>query len=517
MYLVTAEEMRRFDAVAIKEYGIPGVVLMENAGRTTYQILKAHMGGDVSGLKAAVVAGPGNNGGDGYVIARYLINHDADVTTFLLSPREKIRGDALINLQILEKMTSRVVEVTNADQLAKAVSYWHDADLIVDAMLGTGLESEVRSPYREAVLGINESRGVCVAVDLPSGLNADSGQIMGAAVKADLTVTYGFMKIGMAVHPGLDQCGHVEVVDISIPSEAIRKTTPLCALYTKPHLHAYRGLRADPQAHKGTFGHLLVVGGSPGKTGAPAMTAMAASRVGAGLVTVGVPASLHGVLETKLTEEMTEPLPETATNCLGAVSTDRILALAKGKNCLVLGPGLSAGDGVGLMLRTVVHSFDGWIVIDADGLNAIGHDLECLRNARARLVLTPHPGEMGRLTGRSTRNVQQDRMGLAGKTATEFGVWVILKGARTLTAFPDGRIVINPTGNPWMASGGQGDVLSGLLGGLLAQGLPADEALPFGVYLHGLAADRIVNRIGPAPVIATDIIRELPETLNSMD
>ncbi|MEW6350383.1 MAG: NAD(P)H-hydrate dehydratase [Thermodesulfobacteriota bacterium] len=516
MYLVTAEEMRRFDAVAISEYGIPGAVLMENAGRTTYQILKDHMGGDVSGLKVAVVAGPGNNGGDGYVIARYLINADAEVVTFLLSPRDKVRGDALINLQVLEKMTSQVVEVTDEDQLADAVSWWHEADVIVDAMLGTGLESEVRSPYLEAVRGMNESRALRVAVDLPSGLHADSGKIMAAAVRADLTVTYGFMKIGMAVHPGLDHCGRVETVDISIPTAAVRKNPPLCTLYDTPDLHAYRRLRRDPEAHKGSFGHLLVVGGSPGKTGAPAMAAMAASRVGAGLVTVGVPASLNGILEIKLTEEMTEPLPETVTSCLGAVSADRILELAQGKSCMVLGPGLSAGDGAGGMVRKVVDTYDGWIVIDADGLNALGEDLEWLRSARARVVLTPHPGEMGRLTGKSSRQVQEERIAVASKTAAEFGVWVILKGARTLTAFPDGRLVINPTGNPWMASGGQGDVLSGLLGGLLVQGLPPDAALPLGVYLHGLAADTIVNRTGPAPVVATDILRELPEVLNSI-
>jgi ADP-dependent NAD(P)H-hydrate dehydratase / NAD(P)H-hydrate epimerase len=246
------------------------------------------------------------------------------------------------------------------------------------------------------------------------------------------------------------------------------------------------------------------------------MAGMAASRIGAGLVTVGVPASLNAILEGKLTEEMTEPLPETRTNCIGSVSTDRILELAKDKGCIVLGPGLSAGDGVGDMIREIVQCYHGWIVIDADGLNAIGGDLGFLKAAGRRVVLTPHPGEMGRLVGKSSGAVQQERLGLARRFSGEFGVWLVLKGSRTILAFPDGRLVVNPTGNPWMASGGQGDVLSGILGGLLAQGLPADEALPIGVYLHGLVADRIVNRVGPAPVLATDIIRELPCTLNSI-
>ena len=587
MYLVSAEEMRRFDVEAIRDYGIPGVVLMENAGRTSFQILKAHSGGNLADKKVAVITGPGNNGGDGYVIARYLLNDHADVTVFLLSPRDKIKGDALINLQILEKMTDRIVEVRGLDELSEACSLWRDADVIIDAMLGTGLQSEVRSPFRDAIAAVNESRALRLAVDLPSGLNADSGRIMGAAVKADLTVTYGFMKIGMAVHPGLDRCGTIHVADISIPSAAVAKAPPLCTLYSGPVQAPYWKLRENARAHKGTFGHVLVVGGSPGKTGAPAMAAMSASRIGAGLVTVGVPVSLTPVYG-KLTEEMTEPLPETCTNCLGAVSIGRVLDLAKGKGCVVLGPGLGAGDGVRDMVEAIVECSGGsrempgneagcnatpavgvgfsparfaapeereeidlsptspvnavgagvpgtltdwkvcptgrslpmqttqWIVIDADGLNAIASDLSFLKAAGGRVVLTPHPGEMGRLVGKSSREVQEDRIGLARKMATELGVWVVLKGARTLTAFPDGRIVVNPTGNPWMASGGQGDVLSGLLGGLLAQGLGPDEAIPFGVYVHGAAADRIVNRVGPAPVLATDIIREVPAVLSAM-
>ncbi|MBM3298561.1 MAG: NAD(P)H-hydrate epimerase, partial [Deltaproteobacteria bacterium] len=306
MYLATAQEMRAFDATAISDYGIPGIVLMENAGRTTFNILRDHFGGDVQGLTVSIVAGPGNNGGDGYVIARYLINHGAVVQTFLLSPREKIKGDALTNLQVLEKMTHDILAVDDAEALEQATGVWLDSDVIVDAILGTGLSAEVRSPYREAILEINRCPGLRLAVDLPSGLEADSGTILGVCVEADITVTYGFPKLGMALYPGVEYCGQVHVVDISIPLPAIEKNPPKAVLCRDLHPTDYLSLRADPQAHKGTFGHLLVVGGSPGKTGAPAMAAMAASRIGAGLVTVCVPASLNPVLEAKLTEEMTE-------------------------------------------------------------------------------------------------------------------------------------------------------------------------------------------------------------------
>jgi len=510
MYLVTAGEMRAFDATAIQDYGIPGAVLMENAGRTTFHILRDYLDEDVRGLKVAVVAGPGNNGGDGYVIARYLINHGADVQTFLLCPREKIKGDALVNLHVLDRMTSRIFPVTDEVAMEHASLVWHRSDVIVDAILGTGLSSEVRSPYREAIEKINDAPTFTLAVDLPSGLNADTGRILGVAVKADLTATYGFRKLGMALQPGVELCGPVEVADISIPVQAIQENPPLTEFYDKPVATEFFRLRSDPEGHKGTFGHLLVVGGSPGKTGAPAMAATAAARMGAGLVTVGVPATLNPILETKLTEEMTEPLPENMPGYLGMESADRILALAEGKQCIVLGPGLSTREGIPELVKTILARYEGWVLIDADGLNALGSNPAALRETRARVVLTPHPGEMGRLTERSSKEVQKDRLGIARETATDYGIRLVLKGAGTVIAFPDGRAVINSTGTPWMASGGQGDVLSGILGGLLAQGIPPEEALPFGVYLHGLAADRIVERVGPAPVPAQDVIGEIP-------
>jgi hydroxyethylthiazole kinase-like uncharacterized protein yjeF len=516
MYLVTAAEMRAFDATAIQDYGIPGVVLMENAGRTTFQMLRKHLGGDVRDLRVAVVAGPGNNGGDGYVIARYLINHGADVGTFLLSPRDKIKGDALINLQILEKMTRNVFEISDSESLEQAICGWHESDVIVDAILGTGLSSEVRSPYKEAIEGINTAPAIVLSVDLPSGLDADAGEVLGCAVKADLTATYGFRKLGTALYPGLIYCGAIELVDISIPLPAVEKNPPQTLLYTVADLEQYHFLRLNAEAHKGNFGHLLVIGGSPGKTGAPAMAARAAARVGAGLVTVGVPTSLNPILEAKLTEEMTEPLPETVTGFLGEASTERILSLAQGKRCMILGPGMSTEEGISELVRTILESYEGWLLIDADGLNALAGDPAILKTTNARVVVTPHPGEMGRLIGKSSSDVQSDRVGIARKFATDYGVWVILKGAGTITASPDGAVTINTTGNPWMASGGQGDALSGILGGLLVQDILPQEALPFGVYLHGLAADNLLEKYGPAPVLATDVIEELRHALGSL-
>ena len=309
-YLVTAEEMREFDSVTIQEYGIPGIVLMENAGRSTFELLNELLEDDQGDVNISVVAGPGNNGGDGYVIARYLVNRGVEVDTFILSPREKIRGDAKANLDILEKIGARIWEIETVDELDQAEEIWADSSIIIDAILGTGLKQDVRSPYREAIEKINSLDAFVLAVDVPSGLDSDTGNIRGVAIEADLTVTYGFQKLGMAMYPGRSLCGQIKVVDISIPQIAVDRRTPLVKLYKDPDLTDYFLLRSDPMAYKGTFGKILIVGGTRGKTGAAAMSARAASRIGAGLVTVAVPESLNSVLENKLTEEMTEPFPD---------------------------------------------------------------------------------------------------------------------------------------------------------------------------------------------------------------
>jgi NAD(P)H-hydrate epimerase len=516
MFLVTADEMRAFDAAAINDYGIPGVVLMENAGRTTFQILNSFFDDDVRELSVSVVAGAGNNGGDGYVIARYLLNHGADVKTFLLSPREKIKGDALINLEVLEKMTSDVFVVQGSELLEEAAHIWQECDVIVDAVLGTGLSSDVRSPFLEAIEKMNQSPAFKLSVDIPSGLDANTGNVLGIAVEADITATYGFPKRGMALYPGVDYCGQIEVVDISIPRPVILNGPPGAELYEVPDDLPFFRIRTDAEAHKGTFGHVLVIGGSAGKTGAPAMAARAAARMGAGLVTVGVPASLNDILEVKLTEEMTEPLPESMPGYLGTECIDRVLALAEGKDCVLLGPGLSTRESIPQLAETVIAEYPGRLVIDADGLNCIAQNTDMLKKKKGIVTLTPHPGEMARLLGISPKEVQDDRIGCAVRTAAEYGVHVILKGARTLTVSPDGYITVNPSGNPWMANGGQGDVLTGVLGGLLAQGIEPDDALPFGVFIHGHAADRIVDKRGSAPVTAGDVLEELSDVIREL-
>ena len=512
-YLVTAHEMRAFDAASISYVGIPGIVLMENAGRSTFLEIKKRFDSKLKGLKVAVIAGPGNNGGDGYVISRYLINHGADVMTYLLSPRDKIKGDALINLNILTKMGGRIYELGSSEHFSRAFSEWRECGLIVDAILGTGLQSEVRSPFREAIAEINLCKCFKVSVDIPSGLDSDTGKIRGVCVRTDLTLSYGFRKIGMALYPGRLVCGEVQVVDICIPESIVLENPPDCRFVNSSDLSKYFNLRLDVEAHKGTFGHVLVVGGAPGKTGAAVMAAKAASRIGAGLVTVAAPQALNKVFENKLTEEMTSPVDSDDFGNWNGESHKQIVRLLEGKDCIVLGPGLSVTDSASKIVESVILEAPCPVVLDADALNCIAGNPKIMAESHGPLALTPHPGEMARLARCSNNDIQTARLETAKSFATKNRLWLILKGAATITASPEGKIFVNSSGNPWMASGGQGDALSGILGGLLAQSLSHDVALPLGVFIHGAVADSMVAGCPGRPVLATDLIERLPTYL----
>jgi|YelNatPaOPRAMG01_1025707.scaffolds.fasta_scaffold00158_40 NAD(P)H-hydrate epimerase len=509
MKLVTAAQMRELDRRTIEEVGVPSLVLMENAGRSTYQILRREFP-DLSG-PVAVLAGRGNNGGDGLVVARYLANQGFPVTVFLLAARDQVQGDALVNLKILDRIGVAVEEVLKEDQLTAVSHRLSRAGLIVDALLGTGLNSPVRGLYAQVIARVNQVRTPVLAVDIPSGLSADTGEPLGAAVEADVTVTYGFPKIGQIVPPGRDYVGRLWQVDISIPPALVQGIRT--ALAEAADLRRLLPLRPFA-SHKGTFGHLVVVAGSEGKTGAATMTAEAGLRTGAGLVTAAVPASLNDILEVKLTEAMTLPLPEAGdARAVGEKALAPLSDFLKDKTAVALGPGLGTHPETQEFIRTLVQECSLPMVVDADGVNALAGRLDLAKKAVGSRVLTPHPGEMARLLGITTREVQVRRLNLAREVAMTHGVWLVLKGAQTVVADPEGRISLNPTGNPVLASGGTGDVLTGLIGGFLAQGLSPWDAARLGVYLHGLAADYLEQVIGPRGHIAGDLLAVFPELL----
>lgn len=508
MRLCSATEMMETDRQAIKERGIPGVVLMENAGRACCRFLD-FVYGDLFPGPILIVAGKGNNGGDGYVIARILGDAGWQVNTIVLGEESDIQGDANIMLQIMKKMLQPVSFISNPLKLKSEFDTCNPA-IIIDAVFGTGLSSAVRGLQAEAISLINCSSAAVLAVDIPSGVNGSNGQILGAAVKADLTVTFDQAKIGHGSRPGSDYVGQLEVVDIGIPQVGRHPLASQVQLVDSSVARQMLPQRMS-MGHKGNFGHLLVVAGSPGKSGAAALSGEAAVRSGCGLVTVAVPASIHDIIEVKLTEAMSCPLVENQ-GLLVPEAAEKVLDLLSERQALAIGPGLGTSDGLKELLCQLLTESQVPIVIDADGLNLLSGQIKCLadRGPDSPIVLTPHPGEMARLTGLSISEIEADRFNVAQAFAQEHGVVVLLKGARTVIAGPDGRVNINASGNDGLASGGSGDVLTGLIGGLLAQGVDSFNAASLGAWLHGRSAELVAAMSGTAGMAASDLLPQLP-------
>ncbi|MSQ47474.1 MAG: NAD(P)H-hydrate dehydratase [Deltaproteobacteria bacterium] len=507
MYVVTAKEMRELEQLTIDHTGIPSSVLMERAGGGATEVLvKAFP--QVDSALVLVFAGKGNNGGDGFVIARALKKQGIACEVFLAAKKEEVTGDALHNLTTFVRLRGRVTEITDSTQYDRLQRQLGSCGLIVDALLGTGLNAPVRGLMADLIEMINASGVPVLAVDIPSGLDADRGVVLGSAIKAALTVTFGYPKLGLVGALGLAQVGRLEVVDIGIAPEALATINPRTTLLTKADMGTrLRGRHAN--VHKGDFGHLLVIAGARGKSGAALMSGGAALRMGTGLVTLGGPASLNTVFSTALMEAMTVPLPEQPD---GSLSFDEqaIAEAVQGKSAIAFGPGVGVSTDTIGVLRWLVMRSEQPLVIDADGLNCLATDPELLREATVPVVLTPHPGEMARLGKSSNAEVQEHRLEVARAFATQHDCYVVLKGARTVIAAPDGKAWINPTGNPGMASGGMGDVLTGVIGGLLAQGYSPTDACCLGVFLHGHVGDRAAQEKGEIGILARDLIEQLP-------
>jgi len=512
MYLVTADEMRQIDIQTTESFGLPSRILMENAGRGASEVLLQRFV-DIKQTKIAIAAGKGNNGGDGFVMARYLAEKSLPVRVYLLTKRDAITGDAAANLYLLQKLNIPVIEILDKRDMNKYKIEMRHQTLWVDAILGTGLTSNVRGIYRDFIEFLNNSGKPILSVDIPSGLNADTGQPCDICVQAHITVTFGFAKCGHHLYPGVTYTGPLEVIDIGIPQYVADKTEPKQYLLSSDMIGDYWINRA-PDAHKGTTGHLLVIAGSTGKTGAAVMTTIAAMRIGSGLVTLGIPRSLNPTLEVQILEAMTCPLPETVNGQLDESSFDIIMDLLIDKKCLAIGPGIGMGDGTYHLFGRIIKESSCPVIIDADGLNHLSGQKDLLKSLKVPVILTPHPGEMSKLTGRSVKDIQKDRIGCARSFAQAYHAYIVLKGARTIIAHPDGSVYINPTGNSGMASGGMGDVLTGLIAGLVTQGYQPEPAIHMAVFLHGMAADTLAENLGPVGFLASDVMNRIPKEIN---
>ena len=528
MKVVTAAEMRQIDQDTIEDIGIPGIVLMETAGSAIVRAIEQHY---PTCQRIGILAGKGNNGGDGIVIARQLAHAGRDVYLFLVSPQESFTGEAHINLQIAKRLTTsfssqtapkgglRIEEVlTNQETSLNQIS---SCELVVDAIFGTGLRGAVRDPIAAVINAINNLPTPILSVDLPSGLDADTGHPLGTCVQADRTVTIGLPKRGLLMHPGAELAGKLEVVDIGFPKQVVDAQDIKVNWTTATQ--ASHWIPPRPAAsHKGSYGRVLVVAGSTGMTGAAALASEAALRAGAGLVTLATPKHLNPILEGLLPEVMTLPLPETEAGSLAVSATSAILEFAeKTKSVLAIGPGLSQHPETVSFVHQLVREnreqgLSLRMVIDADGLNALSQDRNILSLLDRETVLTPHPGEMARLTGASVPTLEKDRIHTAQQFASEHSLTLVFKGAPTVSADANGDAWINSTGNPGMATGGMGDVLTGVIAGLMAQGLSSETAAVLGVYLHGLAGDIAAEALGRHGLIASDVLKAIPQATASL-
>jgi len=511
MKIVTGSEMQTLDRRTIVEARIPGTVLMERAGEGIVRHLEEHYG-PVRGKTITILCGKGNNGGDGLVVARLLHRRRARIHAMLLTPITDLCRDAAAMYRRFVQVAGRaaVVRFRSADQARPLLA---SSDILVDALLGTGLSSVVTGTYREAIELINSAGKPVIAVDIPSGLHADTGAILGQAIRATLTITCGLPKLGLYVDAGIDQAGIIRVVDIGIPPAYVDAIESRTLLLTSDS--AFRSLPERAlSSHKGTFGHVGIIAGSVGKTGAAALAARAALRVGAGLVTVATPSSVNDVLEAKLLEAMTMPLPETKARTLARSGLDRVVAFIQARTAIAIGPGLSTHPETVELVQSLMKHLDRPSVLDADALNALAGRASLLTECKTPPILTPHPGEMARLeVNATTQSVNADRIGTARRFARERGVFVVLKGARTVIARPDGLVAICPTGNPGMATAGTGDVLTGMIAGLLAQGVPAWDAACAATYFHGSAGDLASQHLGQPGMLASDLIAQIPYAL----
>jgi ADP-dependent NAD(P)H-hydrate dehydratase / NAD(P)H-hydrate epimerase len=510
MRILTAAQMREADRYTIDEIGIPALVLMENAGRQVVAAIEAAYEDRLEG-RVAVLCGRGNNGGDGFVVARTLLQRGVDCAVFVIGSVADLRGDARTNLDILGRLGVTVVEINDEQTWELHFSEISRCTLIVDAIFGTGLKTALAGMLETVVADVNAAGIPIVSIDLPSGLSADTPQLIGDCIDASMTVTLAALKLPLILPPAEAHAGDVVIADIGIPAEVIDE---LEGRHIELLTREDAGALIEPRtadSHKGDFGRVLVIAGSRGKTGAAYLAAMGALRAGAGLVTVGTPSSSLPIVASLAPEFMTESLDESDGE-VASTAIERVLTLSE--DVIACGPGLGRGTGAADFVRALLDRAEVPLVLDADALTVLADDPGRLVGREERdVIITPHPGEMARLVGSSADDVQANRIEVASDFATTHHLYVVLKGHRTVIATPEGRIFINPTGNAGMATGGTGDVLTGMIAAFLAQLLDAEAACRLAVFLHGMAGDIAEAQTGEIAMTARDVLEHIGDAI----
>ena len=497
MKLVTAKEMKALDVQAQNDYAMPGILLMDNAAQAVAEAVHEALTA-LEGERVVIFCGGGNNGGDGLGAARWLQSYGVSVRAFIVGVTlDAVQGDAALELAMFTKAGGRVEALSTEDDWVLAELAASKADVLVDALLGTGFHGELEGDVLRACELLNKSEKYILAVDIPTGVNADNGAVCEQAVRADHTVTMALVKTGLLLYPGREYCGDIELADISMPVKLVEKYQSDKYRLTDEIVRELLPLR-KANAHKGDAGRVVICAGSPGYTGAAALASDAAVKAGAGLVSLYTPLSSRDVLAIKLTEVMVHGLLERMPGILGGGAASDVAISAEAADVLAIGPGLGTSESTQEAVRTILQKITTPVVIDADALTALVGHTEILAAMQAQKVLTPHPGEMARLTGLEIAEIEADRINIAKKYAEQWQAIVVLKGAPTVIGCPNGTVYVNSTGNSSLATGGSGDVLTGIIAGLAAQEISLQEAAICGVYLHGLAAELTGIDIGLA-------------------
>ncbi len=503
MKVSRVEEMRNMDAMAIERYGIEDKLLMENAGHASYEVIRRKIG--LHPYKFLVITGSGNNGGDGLVVARKLFSNGANVQILLAGNPEKFKASALMNYEIAKKIK---IPIHPIDSPQQAASFIEQSDVIIDAIFGTGLAREVGGKYRTIIELINRSGKRVISIDIPSGINGNTGQVMGVAVRAEHVITFGLPKIGNLLYPGFEHCGHVHVTHISFPP----------AIYENPNVKvSVNTLHPLPDrpgnAHKGSAGKALFVAGAANYLGAPYFSAEAFLKAGGGLSYLATPKNVAPFIANKGSEIVLQPMEASKEGTLSHENLETILELSQDMRMVVLGPGVSLQSETQEFIRTLARELEKPILIDGDGLSAVSMDLTSIQFRTEPTILTPHPGEMARLTGKTIKEIEENRVDILQETCKKLNAIIVLKGAHSLIGLPDGQVFINLSGNAGMATAGSGDVLTGTIAAMFA--LLNDPALAtrLGVFLHGLAGDLAAQEIGQDGLVAGDILHYLPRAL----
>jgi hydroxyethylthiazole kinase-like uncharacterized protein yjeF len=500
MKVSSVQQMRAMDRYAIEQLGIPEEILMENAGQAAASVLAREIG--IRDKKIAIFCGVGNNGGDGFVVARKIHADGGGVQVFILGNPDKFKGAARTNLDILARLPIEVRAIESVKKIRMDVLHSHG---IVDAIFGTGLDRDVSGFYREAITLIKESGKKVLSLDIPSGINGDTGEIMGVAVRADYTVAFGLPKSGNLLYPGYERCGKLYVCHISFP----------------PSLHNRDGIKIqvnwpvalpprDKSGYKGSMGEALIIAGAAGYFGAPYFSALSFLKAGGGYARLAAPLSMVSFIAQKGSEIVFIPQKETAAGSIALKNKDRLIELSEKMDMVVIGPGLSLDAETQQLVRELVKTIKAPVLIDGDGITAVSGDLKIIRKRKAPTVLTPHLGEMSRITGKPASEVNRQKIAILQKTTKDLGAFVVLKGAHSLIGLPDERVFINLSGNSGMATAGSGDVLTGTIAAMFGLGLPLEEAVKKGVFIHGVAGDLAASEKGEDGMTAQDILENLP-------